>query len=194
VLAQMPVFGANRRIDLVARRGCHGSLALDACPRLRSTQITGRDESSVKLASRRIFSLFGTGARYSRYAREAIPRPSTNDQRVVPTAELLRIYAPDQPIRILQRAELKSQPSIKFPPEGPDSRLFSSVARFVSSPWSARARRHGDGRSSEDTVPDLLLSSTERAQHRRPIPQYAIAISRRSLQMCTRSGRHYWRP
>jgi hypothetical protein len=62
----------------------------------------------------------------------------------------------------------------------------------VSPPWSARARRHGDGRSSEDTVPDLLLSSMVRAQHRRPIPQYAIAVSRRSLHMCTRSGRHYW--
>jgi hypothetical protein len=34
----------------------------------------------------------------------------------------------------------------------------------VSPLWSARARRHGDGRSSEDTVPDLLPSSTGRSE------------------------------
>jgi hypothetical protein len=90
------------------------------------------------------------------------------------------------------KAGSKSQPPIKFPREGPDSRLFLRWSDSFSPSWSARARRDGDGLSSEDTVPDLLPLSTVRAPHRRPSAQHAIAISRRSLHMCTRSGRRCW--
>jgi hypothetical protein len=68
-------------IDTLALMALRSSLfreraagALNACLRVCSIQILGASANPV---SRRIFSLFGTGKRYNRYASEATP-PSCN--------------------------------------------------------------------------------------------------------------------